>query len=290
MARADRDKTPENLEDVDEDLAKQEEEEWQKWLEIDQSLEKLDKLRERASGGFPISIEVDSTGGRPELQPLRAKPWRKALVVISSVLATVLLVLIVHFNVGTLWAVLLGIAALFVLAVIRALPAAPMEILVELGDSGSLHIKSGSDWAYPSNVAPIWEQDGLLFALVHNYDKENARRDDGWGLLHHLHQRASQLGEGQWQPGALECPAKVLFPGIGQTDDAMDKGLREMFGEFFSGSPLVDDLKPILLGRPKNRDNEGFKNEYDLIIGMFNTIAYTRLQARKILDENPDVY
>ena len=288
MARVNSDKDMEKREEKDEDI--EEAANWEKWLEIDQSLGKLDELRERASGGFPVTIEVDSTGGRPELQPLCATPWRKALVVVGSLLGTVLLVLIVHFNIGTIWAVLLAIAALFVLAVIRTLPAAPMEISVELRDTGSLQIKSGSDWAYPIDVGPIWEQDGVLFALIHNYTKENASQDGGLGLLHHLHQRACKLGESHWQPSVLDCPDKVLFPGIGQTDDAMDKGLREMFGGFFLGYPSIEDLKPILLGRPKNRDNEGFKEEYDLLIGMFNTIAFTSLQAGKILDENPDVY
>lgn len=252
-------------------------------------LEKVQKTRDRFGGLFPVPFVADSTGGRTQLQPLRAKPWLKNLLVIASFPFFGVVILIAYFNLGALLTGLFTISILWVFAIIRTMPDAPLEVEIQLDCRANLRIESDSDKLSLRDVGPIWEQDGLLFALVHDFDNENASSGkDGFGLLPQLHQRAAKLGEGHWNPDNLQSAHKALFPGIGQDLDDLDNNLKSMFSELFAESPSIGSAKPILLGRPKDRDSKEFKEKYDRLIGTFNTLAFVEFQERQLLGKDGD--
>jgi len=239
--------------------------------------EELEALREMAEKPFPLEIMLDSTGGRRQLKPIRAYPWLKCLLVIASFPLTILVTLLIHFNIGTIPAVMFVIAVLWISAMLRSTPPAPLDIEVSLSAYGSLEIDAESGTLDLYHVGPLWEQDGLVFALVHEFDGFEERVHTGWCTLWYLKRRTETLGQDSWQPGDLENKNRVLWPGTTSDSKEGDALLRTLFSNLLENSQAQASTSVILLGRPFNRDEPGYKEEYDRLLGMFNVLAFCNL-------------
>jgi len=239
--------------------------------------EELDALREMAEKPFPLDIMLDSTGDRRQLKPIRAYPWLKCLLIIASFPLTILVTLLFHFNVGTIAAVVFVIAVLWFFAELRSKKPAPLDIELTLTGNGGLWIEaeSGSVWA--DHVGPVWEQDGLIFALVHGYDDFEECLDNGWVTLLHLDKRTRKLGQDSWQASDLKDEDRVLWPGTESDSKEGDALLRTLYSNLLENPQHDTPLSVILLGRPFNRDEPGYQEEYDRLLGMFNVLALCNL-------------
>ena len=219
----------------------------------------LESISEAVSGLrhiFPLELSFDSTAGKSELQPLRARPVLKGLVVFSSYVLAGLFVLVLHFNIGWMLSVPLTIAILWVFATLRDLPPAPIEVDVKFWSDGSLRIKTEGASISLDDVGPIWEQDGLVFALAHDYEEKlESGGKYSASVLPALRARASKLGVERWNPSDIHDPHKNLVPGKWEGRAKMEAVMRSMYGPLLE--KLADDAipVPILLGRLLDADD-----------------------------------
>ena len=218
--------------------------------ETEESIEFISELRSHLRHLFPMELPFDSTGGRPELQPLRGRPALKWLVVCAGFSLSGLLILLVHFNIGFMLSIPLTIAILWAFATLRDLPPAPMKVDIRFWSDGSLRIQS--DWAsvYLNDVGPIWAQDGLVFALAHDYEKRLASGDSHYAaILPVLRGRAARLGVESWNPADLHDPRKEMIPGEWEEREKMDHAIRSLYGPLLEQSLGTAKPVPIMLGK-----------------------------------------
>lgn len=251
--------------------------ETEEWLEsLSEALSGLRRL-------FPIELSFDSTAGKAELQPLRARPALKGVVVFASYVLSGLFVLVLHFNIGWAISVPMTIAILWVFATLRDLPPAPMEVEVKFWSDGSLRIKTEGASISLDDVGPIWEQGGLVFALVHDYEEKLERGGKfSASVLPALRARASKLGVERWNPSDIEDQRKDLFPGEWERHDKVEAAIRSKYG------PLLEKLLenttpvPILLGRLLEADDAESSSQTRKLLAASSFIGLIHLKEKML--------
>lgn len=244
---------------------------------LDEQDEQMESLYRVASRPFAVTIDLDSTGGRFRLQPLSARPWLKALVVLACFPVFGTLALIIHFNVGMIWSVLFVIAVLWFFAELRSQPLPPDQIEARFYKAGHIRIKSGWTELKLPFVGPLWEQQGLVFAVVHEHASfGEGLSDEAWNLLHHLQKRARRLGFDSWKVSDLDDDNGTLWPSMIE-DNRGDALLRKSFRHHFEQAKKDPANFIIVLGRPLHRDRKGYSEEYDMLLSNFNILALRNL-------------
>lgn len=224
--------------------------------ETKEAIEFISSLRSNLRHLFPMNLTFDSTGDKPELKPLRARPLQRWLLIIGSFLLSGLWILLVHFNLGILVSVPTTIGLLWAFAMLRDLPPAPMKVEIRFWSDGSLYIKSDSASVSLNEVGPIWVQDGLLFALAHDYQKQlDTGGKHAAAILPVLRGRASKLGVDNWNPSDIQDPRKEMLPGEWEKRDKMDEGIRSLYRPLLEQTPGKATPVPILLGRLMDADD-----------------------------------
>ena len=240
--------------------------------------EQVESLHQKASRYFAVTIQLDSTGGRFMFQPLSARPWLKALVVLACFPVFGTIALIIHFNLGALWSVPFVIAVLWVFAEIRSQDPAPVQIEARFYKAGRIRIKSGSNELNLPFVGPVWEQQGLIFALVHEHRTFRKNLDDGaTGLLGHLQTRARKLGHKSWTAAQFEDKGMTFWPNARNDGSETESMIRNSMKYVFEHAVKKPPRTVILLGRPVDRDSKGFVEQYDLLVSLFNILTLRNL-------------
>jgi hypothetical protein len=237
----------------------------------------LKELNSVARGLIPVTIELDSTGGRFMLQPLSARPWLKALVVLACFPVFGALALFILFNVGMLWSVLFVIAVLWFFAELRSQPPAPHQIETRFYKSGRIRIESEHASLALPFVGPIWEEKGLILAVVHEHRTFGKRLgNEAWDLLQQLQKRARRLGFDSWKISDLDDQSRTFWPSM--IEDSQGEALiRNLFRHVFEHDQKDPANFIIVLGRPLHRDSKGYAEDYDRLLSMFNVMALLNL-------------
>ena len=249
--------------------------------ENEELMETISKARSSLEHIFPIELPFDSTGGKPGLQPLRARPLLRWLVVCASYFLAGLIVLVFHFNIGFMVSIPLAIAILWIFAMHRDLPPAPRQVDIKFWSDGSLRINS--EWASVTldDVGPVWVQDGLVFALAHDYEKKlESGGTSSAAILPALRGRAAKLGTDSWDLSGIDDSRKHLYPGTWSEGAKMDEVIRRGYTLALERSPETATPVPILLGKFLENGDAEYRDQPLNSIAVFNIAGLVGLSGK----------
>lgn len=218
----------------------------------------ISKLRSNLSPLFPVELPFDSTGGKRELQPLRAHAVLNAGVILAKYLLAGLVVLFFHFNTGIWVSVPMAIAILWLFAMQRDMPPAPLNVNIKFWSDGSLCIESDDAWVYLNDVGPVWTQDGLVFALAHDYEKKlEGGGKHAVAILPLLQSRAAKLGVEPPKPADIRNGRMEMVPGkwTRRERGPVSKTARLLCSRLLEQAPGTSKPVPVLLGQLLDADD-----------------------------------
>lgn len=249
--------------------------------ENEELMETISKARSSLEHIFPIEVPFDSTGGKPGLQPLRARPLLKWLVVCASYFLAGLIVLVLHFNIGFMVSIPLAIAMLWMFAMHRDLPPAPLQVDIKFWSDGSLCIGSDRASVYLNDVGPVWIQEGLVFALAHDFEKVLANGSkSSAAILPALRGRAAKLGTDSWDLSDIDDSRKHLFPGTWSEGARLDEVIRRGYTLALERSPETATPVPILLGKFLEDGDAEYRDQALNSIAAFNIAGLVGLSGK----------
>ncbi|TVQ32598.1 MAG: hypothetical protein EA370_12355 [Wenzhouxiangella sp.] len=179
----------------------------------------------------------------------------------------------------------MAIAALWVFAMQRDMPPAPLNLNTKFWSDGSLRIKSDGASVYLNDVGPVWTQDGLVFALAHDYEQRLERGGNhAASILPVLQSRAARLGIEQPKPADIRNGRMEMVPGKWKRGDRgpINKAARLLCAPLLKQAPGPSKPVPVLLGQLLDAEDVETSEQNRKMLAYINIAAC--LHMHKLLE------